>query len=589
MKKFLTIVFILVSLPSLIFSQSKSSKKGIAYGNLSEADIAVISGGISWFYNWYLEPNAAAKNVYQDYNMDFVPMVWGQDKDTALLRTFLKTHPDVKYLLGFNEPNFTSQSNMTPAQAAKKWPMIEKIADDFGLKIVGPAVNYCYPCVNIPGTNNDSDPVVYLDSFFLDCPGCRVDYIAIHNYMCYTSALAGYINRFKKYGKPIWLTEFACWDQSNITLDMQKNLVVGAIELMEKDTMVYRYSWFTGDRSGATPYLDLFAPQAGKLTELGELYTNFYPGHDTGIYTPVPARIEAEDYNIMKGVTFEPVKDWDGLVDVIVQSPHDSLEYNIDVPDTANYYIYLRIAGNTASSIDFRVNNSTLGTLAVPAAGGSQNWTTISKELSLNKGKQKLTLYTPTGVFNLNWIIISKRANTPPSSANAGIDQTLIIPANSTRLIGTVSDPDGDTLQYKWKVIGGPSFPTFDNDANDTVNISGLKEGTYTFTFTVFDGFATATDQVIVKVMKPVNIQGNMNEENIVFPNPVEDKLYIKSEVLTLETTVSVIDQTGRLIQNKVFEPGTNSMELDFSRIGNGFYLIRIRNSASSSTYSVVK
>jgi hypothetical protein len=40
-----------------------------------------------------------------------------------------------KYLLGFNEPNFKSQANLTPAQAASMWPNLEKIAADKGLEL----------------------------------------------------------------------------------------------------------------------------------------------------------------------------------------------------------------------------------------------------------------------------------------------------------------------------------------------------------------------------------------------------------------------------------------------------------------------
>jgi len=589
MKKYFTLTLILLVVTSSLFSQTRSKKRGIAYGNMSEADLAAISSGISWFYNWYYEPNAGALN-YQDYDMDFVPMVWGQTSDTAKLRSFLSTHHNVKYLLGFNEPNFTLQSDMTPAQAAAKWPMIEKIADDFDLKIVGPAVNYCGGCVDIPGTTNDSDPVVYLDSFFLDCPGCRVDYIAVHSYMCYSGALTGYLNSFKKFGKPIWLTEFACWDQSTITLSMQKGLVLGGLDFMESDSMIFRYSWITGDRSGNSPYFDLFAPQPGKLTELGDLYVNYNPVHDTSLYTNVPARIEAENYTTMSGVALEAVTDFDGLADVGWIDANDWLEYNINVADSGDYYVYTRIASNGTTSLEFQENDSALKTLSVSNSGGWQNWKTLVTQVTLNKGKQKLKLYTPTGLFNLNWFRISDHLNASGPSSNAGIDQTITLPVNSVNLVGTGTDADGDTLQYKWSEVSGPTQYAFSDASNDTTNVTGLKAGTYTFAFGVSDGYTSATDQVVVKVLNPpVNVQNNMNTENIVYPNPVMDQLFIKTTVITSETTVSIIDQTGRIIQNRIFEPGTLSMELDFSQIKEGFYLIQIRNSNKISTYSVVK
>ncbi len=82
---------------------------------------------------------------------------------------------------------------MTPAQVAAAWPRLEAIADSFNLKIVGPAVNYCDKCIVVGGVALTS-PFAYLDSFFAACPDCRVDYIAVHNYMCYTGALSDYID-----------------------------------------------------------------------------------------------------------------------------------------------------------------------------------------------------------------------------------------------------------------------------------------------------------------------------------------------------------------------------------------------------------
>ncbi len=588
MKKFLHILLFLMFFVSSLFSQFRSTKKGIAYGNLSEADIAAISGGVSWFYNWYVEPNGSAINIYQDYNMDFVPMVWGKTSDTALLRTFLTAHPNVKYILGFNEPNFTSQSDMTPAEAAARWPMLEKIADDFGLKIVGPAVNYCGSCVDIPGTTNDSDPVVYLDSFFHDCPGCRVDYIAMHSYMCYSGALSGYLDRLKKYGKPIWLTEFACWDQPTITLNMQKGLVLGAIDLMESDTMIFRYSWITGDRTSNYPYLDLFEAQPGKLTELGDLYVNYNPVHDTSIYTKIPARIEAENYTTMSGIALEAVDDFDGLADVGWIDAGDWLEYNIEVPDTESYYLYVRISSNANTSLEFRENDSILGTMQVPNSGGWQNWKTLVKQVTLNKGKHKLQLYTPTGQFNLNWIKFSNRTNIAPK-AIVGADQTITLPIDSVVLEGSGTDSDGDTLLYKWSEASGPANCVFSDVSDSITKVKSLKAGTYIFTFIVFDGFETASGTVKVKVVKAVSSVNNSTVTANIYPNPVTDRLYIKSEAFLLKSEVSVIDQTGRIIWDHKFGPSLDQAEIDFSNFKRGFYIIQIRNIDTVTNIPVVK
>ena len=92
----------------------------------------------------------------------------------------------------------------SPTQAAALWPKIQQIASARALKISTPAVNYC------GGGCWETNPYTYMDKFFAACTNCQIDYVAVHWYACTLSALQSYINGFKKYGKPIWLTEFSC-------------------------------------------------------------------------------------------------------------------------------------------------------------------------------------------------------------------------------------------------------------------------------------------------------------------------------------------------------------------------------------------
>ncbi len=407
LKKYLLTLMVLLFVSGQMLAQIRSSKRGIAFGYHSEADMAVVSKGISWWYNWYYQPESTVASVYKNYGMDFVPMAWGKSFNEAGLRNFYASHPDAKYLLGFNEPNFLSPANMKPSEAAALWPKLEKIARDYGLKIVGPAVNYSGDPVQENGVTY-SNPIAYLDAFFAACPNCQVDYIAVHNYMCYSGALSDYINQFKKYNKPIWLTEFACWDQSTITLSMQKGLMMGAIDFLESDPMVFRYSWFTGSRNGAFPYIDLFDAQSGKLTELGELYVNFNPVHDPNQYTLIPARIEAESYTAMSGTAIEATKDISGIANVGWIDAGDWLDYNIEVPSNSDYTFYFRISANAATSFDLKIDDILRETVQVATTGGWQNWKTLQTNLSLSAGKHKLRIYTSRGMFNINWLEIGK-------------------------------------------------------------------------------------------------------------------------------------------------------------------------------------
>jgi len=397
-------------------AQTKSPKRGLAYGNHSEQDLSALSKSVSWWYNWYHQPEATAMNVYQNYGLDYVPMAWNGSFNKEAMRTFLSTHPNVKYILGWNEPNFVSQANMTPAQAAALWPDIEDLADEFNLEIVSPAVNYCDVCVDVDGVPYSSDPVKYLDDFFAACAGCRVDHIAIHCYMGNVSALEWYVGLFKKYDKPIWLTEFANWE-NNPTLQDQKNFLVGAVDYLENDEDVFRYAWFTGRHTGA-PYIGLLGT-SGKLTELGQIYVNM-PLHDPDHYEMLPAKIEAENYNSMSGILLELTTDVSGFANVGYIDANDWLEYGIDVPEDGDYQLAIRTAGTQNTSIRISLDGGAGKNISIPSTGGWQTWTTVNDVLSLTAGQHTLRILANAGGFNLNWFELKKEvilANDPAETA----------------------------------------------------------------------------------------------------------------------------------------------------------------------------
>jgi hypothetical protein len=194
-------------------------------------------------------------------------MVWGGSFDVDKLAATIPA--GARYLLTFNEPNFGTQSNLTPAAAAALWPKIEALATKRGLKIVSPALNYC------GGNCNETDPFVWLDNFFAACAGCRVDYIAMHWYACTGSALTWYLGKYEsKYNQPLWLTEFSCLDNVTLSDTLEAQYLHDALTVLEADPRVFRYSWFTG-RSTQTPVVNLLAAAPGQLTTLGQAYVDF--------------------------------------------------------------------------------------------------------------------------------------------------------------------------------------------------------------------------------------------------------------------------------------------------------------------------
>jgi len=404
MKRILVILILVFVFQNI---NSQTIKRGMAYGYHSPQDMAVLSPNINWWYNWSVEPESTVANVYLGYGFEFVPMTWNGAFDETKLRNYLTLHSDVKYLLAFNEPNFIDQAKMKPSEVAAQWPRLEAIASEFNLKIVSPAVNYCGTCVEENGTIY-TDPVKYLDDFFTACPTCKVDYIAVHCYMNTVSALQWYIGLFKKYGKPIWLTEFAGWEQNgNVNnLDDQINFMIGALDFLENEPSVYRYSWFIGRYKGITtyPYIDLLGTD-GKLTALGQVYKNM-PVHDIVKVVDIPAVIEAENYNSMNGILLQKTADNLGIINVGYIESGDWLEYKINVPQTAEYDIYFRVAATKNSGFSVLIDGVNSLNQNIITTNGWQIWTTVKNKINLSQGIHTLRLQALTDGFNLNWFQI---------------------------------------------------------------------------------------------------------------------------------------------------------------------------------------
>jgi hypothetical protein len=250
---------------------TSSCKRGIAYGHHSDADLIALQPAVAWWYNWAYEPDSELSGgFYESLGVEYVPMIWGGNIDVDTATAGIPSGATA--LLGFNEPNFVEQANLSAADAAGLWPMVEQIADARGLTLVSPAVNFC------GGACQDTNPFDYLDDFFAACDGCRVDRIAFHIYVgCHPDGdneaqwLIDHVETYKaRFSQPLWLTEFACTDAASF--DEQIAFLEDAVAYLEDDPRIERYSWFSG-RFPGIPHVDLLGAD-GELTALGQAYVS---------------------------------------------------------------------------------------------------------------------------------------------------------------------------------------------------------------------------------------------------------------------------------------------------------------------------
>jgi RNA polymerase sigma factor (sigma-70 family) len=213
-----------------------SPRKGVGVWSFPGMSDALSRSGAGWYYTW----STAHPGIAASGGADFVPMIWGAKSVTAQALSEAKAAGP--YLLGFNEPDMSAQSNMTVDQALDLWPRLQSTGATLG----SPAVAY--------GGDRAGG---WLDRFMSGAKqrGYRVDFIALHWYggdfrtEAAVEQLRGYLSAvYARYHKPIWLTEFALIDFSRGTRyptdAEQAAFLTSATKMLAGLPYLKRYAWF---------------------------------------------------------------------------------------------------------------------------------------------------------------------------------------------------------------------------------------------------------------------------------------------------------------------------------------------------------
>jgi len=433
MKKYIIILCIGCLSFSFSQAQTRSNKRGVGYNNLLTGDVKALSSGLTWAYNWG-QSGSNNDDAFKQYGIEYVPMCWSGVNVTQL-RTLLLAHPEIKYILGFNEPNFKAQANLTPIQAAAKWPDLQKIADEFGLTIVGPALNYSPDAPY-------QDPLKWYDEFFAACPDCRVDHIAVHLYMSSAASIKASIDKYKKYGKPIWLTEFCAWD-AGTTEASQEQFMFDTFDYLENEPAIFRYAWFKErGYGGGTPFMQLLNKSLeGVLLPMGELFTYMSP-YDNNNYFSASQLIPSEQYIAMKGIMLEKTTDVSDHLNIANFDPlYDYVDYNVDIPEAGEYNVFFRNAFQygDASEVRISVNNVEKGSMVFQNKGIGV-WSTQQCKATFDAGKQKIRIDFKQGGLKLNWMEITK--NEIPSKVETVIENNVSVYPNPVMDVLNINSPD---------------------------------------------------------------------------------------------------------------------------------------------------
>ena len=416
------IIFTMLALVTLglVAQPPRSYKRGVSENNFTRAEeINSLARGVTWFYNWGNLPNSPIAGVVgPGTDMEYVPMIWSANFDEARLRAYLTEHPGVKYLLGYNEPNFRAQANMTPDSAAALWPIVEKTAEDFNLKLVAPALNYSGEALS---DGKVYQPNEWMDAFLAAYPEAHFDYLALHCYMNSNVGQINYVENFaKRYGKQVWLTEFCAWE-GNVDSTTQKRTMVQKIQDLELSPYVYRYAWFKAKGSNSAPYYRLLInqnmlthePPVGTLSGAGKIYLNM-SSFDTTYYWLPAQVIPAKDYVYSQSIAIDLNSDpaSQQVLQINEFDVYARAEYLIEIPVDGKYDLRLRLSSRAfLSSPQIRVfcDGEVVADQVLPVTGMTTTqdvWKTqMIQNIPLTAGKHRIELRSARSTTcKVNWL-----------------------------------------------------------------------------------------------------------------------------------------------------------------------------------------
>jgi len=382
----------------------QSRKRGVCVNKLSAEDFAALQPGVSWFYNWHYESADVRPG------MDYLPMVWTSSPDRiAGAKRYLDSKPKPRMLMGINEPNLSGQANLNPQQAAEVWKELSRMAKAKGVPLTGP-----HMAISAPGNEivkgydpiqkkerNLSYMIDFLDAFFHYAGKDSTDGIGIHAYGNVGELKWAVGELHKKYGKPIWVSEFAEWGARDVEAEIR--YMIEAVDFMERAPHVAGYAWFKERFDKGPNKMSLLDRQSGKLTRLGELYVHM-PVHDAAVFYPVPGRVEAEADVRMNGVGLEPTRDADGWFHVHKIEAGDWMEYQLNVAAAGAYTVSARVAAGAPVALRVTQGGAELGRITVTQPKGAQQWETVKTTVRLAAGKQTIRVECGSKDLAVNWL-----------------------------------------------------------------------------------------------------------------------------------------------------------------------------------------
>ncbi|MFW5656364.1 MAG: carbohydrate-binding protein [Bacteroidota bacterium] len=318
----------------------------------------------------------------------------------------------------------------------------------------------------------------------------------------------------------------------------------------------------------------------------------------------IPGTVDAEQFTINRGMELEATSDDGGGFNLGYIDPGDWLEFEIEVADTGYYSGLVRVAAasNTGQLLIQTPDGEKLNqdTIDVPVTGDWQTWESVSTEIILNKGRQRLRLKALTANFNLNWVsfeynrtleasVLDAWTNMVGDTVHILFDREMAYPANGNASAFTIT-ADGTPINVTDTQL---------NMANDSALLllldTPISVDYQQIVVSYTPGNVTASDGIPVPAFADVVVANHVVTAVIpvgltdmdIYPNPAKDHLVINSAGHGLHS-VEIIDLTGKIVFIKDIGSQNEPIRLNLN-LHPGIYMLKLNaNHQGSSIKKII-
>ena len=262
-----------------------------------------------------------------------------------------------------------------------------------------------------------------------------------------------------------------------------------------------------------------------------------------------------------------------------------------DIELDANDNIYL--TGPFKNTTDFDLKS---GTTNLSSSGGQDCYIvklTPAKDLVWAKAFGGPGLEQPFGIevaANGDVYTAGRYSTNTDFDPGAAVNNQTAVGSGQDIFIHKLDAAGDFQLVYTFGQGGNDMARGLEIDIDGNMYVNGLFNGTIDFdptggTANLTAGSNTATDAFLLKFSAlPLGISENENTEINIYPNPVQNKLFIELENETI-TELNVIDYAGRVVKTI----NGNIKTINVSDLTKGFYILKVTTENGILTNRFIK